>query len=91
MKVNVLKRIQVAKGSKIIPYRPNDEADLPDAIAQEYLRTGAVERYETKVIRQDPLPDAGEDTPSSASPAAQVSTKTTSRKSGTGGKKKAAR
>jgi hypothetical protein len=90
MKVNVLKRIQVAKGTKIVVYQPNTEADLPDSIAREYLRSGAVELYETKVIRQDPLPGAGEITQSSASPAAQVSTKTTSKKSGSGGKKKTA-
>ena len=90
MKVHVLKRIQIAKGNKIITFQPNEEPDIPDDVAKEYLRNGAVERYETKVIRQDPLPDAGAASLSSASPAGQALPLTTSKKSSTGGGKKKA-
>jgi hypothetical protein len=92
MQVNVLKRIRIAVQNGIKTINPGgDPIELPDAVASEYLRNGAVERYETKVIRQDPLPNAGAATQSPASPAAPVSTKATSRKSTTGGRKKAAR
>lgn len=82
---HVLKPIRTAelgavKAGKIVPLHP--------CVAREYLRVGAVERYETKVIKTSPLSDAGETTPSSASPVAQVSQPTTSKPSKRGGRRK---
>ena len=62
--------------------------DLPDKVALRYLAAGAVERYETKVIREVPLPDAGAAEPLSASPVGQVSTEPTAKPSTSGGKKR---
>ena len=87
MKVHVLKRILHDKLGAI---QPGKVVDLHDDQAKRYLQNGAVERYETKVIRQDPLPDAGAASLSSASPAGQASPLTTSKKSSTGGRKKKA-
>lgn len=62
--------------------------DLPEKMALRYLAQGAVERYETKVLREAPLPDAGAAEPSCASPADQASPATTQKPSGTGAKKR---
>jgi hypothetical protein len=62
--------------------------ELHDKLATRLLKEGAVERYETKVIREIPLPVAGADQPSSASPAVPASPKTTSKPSKRGGRKK---
>ena len=70
------------------PRVAGDEVDLPDKIALRYLAQGAVERYETKVIREVPLPDAGAAEPLSASPAAQASAEPTAKPSEGGGKKR---
>jgi hypothetical protein len=81
MKVHVLKTFYHDKLGKV---KIGKVVELPDTQAKEFLERGAVERYETKVIRQDPLPVAGVVTPSSALPVAQVSTKMTLKKSGRG-------
>jgi hypothetical protein len=62
--------------------------ELPDRAALRYLEAGAVERYETKVIREVPLPDAGAAEPLSASPVGQVSAEPTAKPSVSGGKKR---
>ena len=87
MKVHVLKPIL---HDKLGGLKPGKVVEMQDAQAQEYLKRGAVEQYETKVVREHPLPLAGADTPSSASPVAQVSQVTTAKKSKTGGRKKKA-
>ena len=62
--------------------------ELPDRAALRYLEAGAVERYETKVIREVPLPVAGVAEPLSASPVGQVSAEPTAKPSIGGGKKR---
>lgn len=62
--------------------------EMDDHIALDYMRKGAVERYNTKVIKQVPLSDAGEVIPSSALPAAPVLPVTTSKPSRRGRRKK---
>lgn len=62
--------------------------DLPDRVAERYLTAGAVERYETKVIREIPLPDAGAVEPLSASPVGQASAEPTAKPSVSGAKKR---
>jgi hypothetical protein len=84
---NVLKPIRFMRDGKIIAMKTG-KAAIPATIAKEYLRQGAIERYETKVIREVPLSDAGKTTPSSALPAGQVSQETTSKPSGRGGRRK---
>jgi len=60
--------------------------DLPEHKARFYLERGDVEYYQTKVMRDRPYQAAG--TPSSASPAVQVSTPQTSNESDSGEKKR---
>ena len=62
--------------------------ELPDKIAARYLAQGAVERYETKVIREVPFVEAGEAGQSYALPAAQASLETTAKPSEGGGKRR---
>jgi hypothetical protein len=89
IKVHVLKPIL---HDKLGTVKPGKVVELQEAQAKHYLQRGAVEFYETKVIRENPLPDAGTDSQSSASPAAPASTNKTVKKSGTGAKgKKTAR
>lgn len=70
------------------PRQAGDVVDLPDRIALRYLERGAVERYETKVIREAPFAEAGEALQSSALPADQASLPTTAKPSGDGDKPK---
>ena len=70
------------------PHGAGSVVDLPEKVALRYLEAGAVERYETKVIREIPLPDAGAAEPLSASPVAQVSAEPTAKPSDAGGKKR---
>lgn len=56
--------------------------DMPNAKALFYLKRGEAEMYDTKVVRERPLPVAGQ--PLSASPAAQVSPQTTAQPSVSG-------
>ena len=51
--------------------------DVPEPWASRWLKSGAVERYETKVVRENPLPIAGAAVPLSYSPAGQASTEPT--------------
>ena len=62
--------------------------ELPDRVAERYLTAGAVERYETKVVREVPLADAGAVEPLSASPVGQASAEPTAKPSANGGKKR---
>ena len=62
--------------------------ELPDRIAQRYLAAGAVERYETKVVREIPLADAGSVEPLSASPVGQASAEPTAKPSVSGAKRR---
>lgn len=62
--------------------------ELTKAQANIYLAQGAVEPYQTKVIREVPLVIAGEGTQSSALPVEEVSQETTPKKSGRGRPKK---
>lgn len=82
--VNEKKEIYLIEGRKVA----GDVLDLPEKVALKYLERGAVERYETKVIRNVPLPDAGAAAPLSASPVAQVSAEPTAKPSDAGAKKR---
>lgn len=62
--------------------------ELPEKLALRYIAQGAVERYETKVIREVPLPDAGAAEPLSALPVAPASTEPTAKPSASGAKKR---
>jgi hypothetical protein len=85
MKVNFLKLMYHDKLGKV---RPGTVAEIPEHQAIQFLRQGIVEKYETKVIRQEPFTPAGVDIQSSALPAAQVSQETTSKPSKRGGRPK---
>jgi hypothetical protein len=85
MKIHVLKKIRHDKLGLLVP---GSIVDLPEKQAEMYLSQNAVERYQTKVIRQEPFIGAGETIPLSASPAGQALTKTTLKKSKTGVKAK---
>jgi hypothetical protein len=65
-------------------YGPGEEVELPERAALRYLEQGAVERYETKVVRERPLEDGARP---SASQAAPVSRKPTLKPSKRGGRK----
>lgn len=67
------REIYLIEGRKVA----GDVVDIPDKIALRYLAQGAVERYETKVVRDAPFVGAGAEERSSASPAGQASTETT--------------
>ena len=82
--VNEKKEIYLIEGRKVA----GDVLDLPEKVALKYLECGAVERYETKVIRNVPLPDAGAAEPLSASPVAQASAEPTAKPSEAGAKKR---
>jgi hypothetical protein len=84
---NVLKPIRFMRGDKIISVKSGMTA-IPEAVAKQYLRQGAIERHETKVIKSSPLSDAGKTILSSALPAGQVSQETTSKPSRRGGRRK---
>jgi hypothetical protein len=85
IKVHVLAK--VLRHDRLGTLKKGKVVELPDQLASEWLAKGWVERYETKVIRHDPLLDAGAASQSSASPVGQVSTKTTSTKSKGGARK----
>jgi hypothetical protein len=74
------KEIYLMDGRKVA----GDVVDIPDKIALRYLAHGAVERYETKVIRETPFAEAGAEEQSSASPADQASPETTAKPSAGG-------
>lgn len=82
MKVNILKSIRhdrlgrLAKGQVV---------DIMDFQAQFFIERGEAERYETKVIRERPLPVVGSSL--SASPAAQALPEQTSEPSASGKKR----
>jgi hypothetical protein len=78
------KEIHLSDGPKLA----GAVVDIPDRVAERYLAAGAVERYETKVVREVPLADAGSAEPLSASPVAQASAETTAKPSGDGAKKR---
>lgn len=69
------------------PHGAGAVVDLPERAALRYLEQGAVERYETKVIREVPLVGAGAVEPLSASPADQASPKPTAKPSASGAKR----
>lgn len=83
MKVHVLKTIRV---DRLGTLKPGTEVDMHPSVALQFLKQGAVEAYETKVVRLTPSQAAG--IPSSVSPAAQASPSQTSPPSVAGGKKK---
>lgn len=85
MQVHVLKPIRTDRLGLV---RVGKVVDLPEAQANEYLKTGAVELYATKVIKTVPLLDAGAAVASSASPAGQALPLTTSTSSRRGGRRK---
>lgn len=68
--------------------RPGSVVEMDDSSAHRYLAQGAVERYETKVIREIPLQDAGAEELSSASPVGQALPETTAKPSESGAKKR---
>lgn len=70
------------------PHGEGSVLDIPEKAALRYLAQGAVERYETKVIREIPLADAGVAEPLSALPVAQASTEPTAKPSKPGAKKR---
>jgi len=81
MKVHVLKEIRV---DKLGVLRPGWVGELHPSVAKLYVQQSAVEPYQTKVIRETPLPAVG--TPLFVSPAAQVLPLQTSTPSEVGGK-----
>jgi hypothetical protein len=85
MKIHVLKKIFHDRLGRLLP---GDIVDMNDKQAETYLKNGAVERYQTKVIRQEPFTDAGVVEQSSALPADQALPKTTSKRSRSGGSRK---
>lgn len=85
MKVHVLKPIRV---DRLGALRPGTVTELHPSVAKAYLMQGAVEMYETKVIRERPSQVAGEVPPSSASPVDQASPQKTSNASGSGEKRR---
>lgn len=86
MKVSVLKPIRIDRLGLI---RKGQEVELPESIARLYLSQGAVELYQTKVLRENPIPAVGE--LSSALPAAPASPQTIAPESESGGKRKRGR
>lgn len=70
------------------PHVAGEIVELPDRIALRYLEKGAVERYETKVVRETPFAGPGEVQPSSALPVVQASAETTASGSEPGAKKR---
>lgn len=78
------KEIHLMDGPRVA----GDVVDLPEKLALRYLERGAVERYEAKVVREVPLPDAGAAEPLSALPVAQVSAEPTAKQSESGAKKR---
>ena len=85
MKVHVLKTVIV---DRLGTLRPGAVVEMHPSVGKAYLQQGAVELYETKVIRERPSQAAGLAPLLSASPAAQVSTQTTSSESAPGAKKR---
>jgi hypothetical protein len=81
MKVHVLKPIRV---DRLGGLKPGAVVELHPSVGKAYLQQGAVELYETKVIRERPLQAAGEAQPSSASQAVQASPQTTLSESDSG-------
>jgi hypothetical protein len=75
MQVHLLKLMYHDRLGKI---KAGRVVDLPEHQAKEWIKHGIAESYQTKVIRQDPLPHAGVVTQSSALPVEEVSTVTTS-------------
>lgn len=83
MKVVVKKRVIHGTLGRLDPGRV---VEVPEPWASRWLAAGAVERYETKVVRDNPLPVAGAAVPLSASPAGPASPPKTSKPSGDGEK-----
>ena len=87
-KYHTKKDILITQNGLPVRVKAGREIELPYAVAEIYLAQGAIERYATKVIRQDPLPHAGVDTQSSALPAVEALIKTTSKPVKRGGRPK---
>lgn len=87
-KYHVKKPILVAVKGFPVRYKAGSEIELPYSVAEMYLAQGAIERYATKVIRQDPLPRAGVVEQSSALPAVEALIETTSKPLKRGGRPK---
>lgn len=85
MKVAALKNF---RHDRLGVVRKGAIVELPEPWASRYLTQGVVERYETKVIRENPLPEAGRAQLSPALPADQASLPATSSESASGGKRK---
>lgn len=79
MRVHVLKNIRVDRLGNV---RKGAVVEVADPVANIFLRQGAVERYETKVLREVPTDPAGE--LPSALPVGLVSTQTMSPESASG-------
>ena len=90
-KYNTKKDILITQNGIPVRIKAGSEVELHPSVAEIYLAQGAIERYATKVIRQDPLPHAGVDTQSSALPAVEALLKTTSKPVKRGGRPKKAR
>jgi hypothetical protein len=84
MKVSVTAKI--IYDDKLGKLTKGQEVDMPTHKAEFYLQRGDVEFYQTKVIRDRPLPIAGEQ--SFVAPVAQALPVKTSSESGSGVKKK---
>lgn len=78
------KEIHLPEGPKMA----GEVVDLPEKVALRYLQAGAVERYETKVIREVPFVGAGEEGRSFALPADQASPPPTAKPSSDGVKRR---
>lgn len=85
MKVAILKTIH---HDRLGTLRRKQVVEMDDRSAERYLRAGAVQRYETKVIHESPLPVAGAAEPLSALPAGPASTEPMSQPSKPGAKRR---
>jgi hypothetical protein len=81
MKVAALKNF---RHDRLGAVRKGAVVELPEPWASRYLAQGVVERYETKVVRETPLPEAGREQLSPALPADQALPLATSRESASG-------
>lgn len=86
MRVHVLKPVRVDRLGLV---RKGRIVELHPSVARTFVRSGSVEYYETKVVREAPLAGAaGREVTLSASPAGQASPQTNANSSGNGGKRK---
>lgn len=80
--------LKAMRHDRLGPIAKHTVVDMPEPWASKYVAMGAAEFYDTKVVRDTPLPLAGQVEQSSSLPADQVLQNKTSQPSGTGVKRK---